>query len=152
MKYLGIFALTLSLVACKAKSSQETATDKLVEEVSTQGEENKSLDEYSYGNQPMKIRGAQYICQTGRPGLSVEYLQIALNETGTGIEGMWYFNSRMEEPVRQIIHEQVYDLEKEILTGKYSYPEAKEVMTFVLKGKRFTSKSDDMTDHYDLEE
>lgn len=146
MKSLWILGIALMLLSCKNKTIESDLTNTDIQQ------ENASQEEYSYGNQPMDPRGQNYFCLTGRPGLSAEYMQIALNETDTGIEGMWYFNSEMEEPVRQVIHTQSYDMDKNVLTGTYSYPGENSVVSFVLKGKRFTSTSDVMVDHYELEE
>ena len=146
MKSLWILGIAILLLACKNTTTEQ---DKPVVDAQ---EEVANQEEYSYGNQPMDPRGQNYICQAGRPGLSVELLQIAWNETDTGVVGMWYFNSKMDEPVRQVIHNQVYDLDNEVLTGTYSYPGAKEVMEFKLTKKKLISTYDGSSDEYILED
>lgn len=146
MKALVILGLILVTTSCK-----QSAEEQIVAETNKLEDVAEDQASFIYGNQPMEPRGQNYICQTGRPGLSVELMQIAWNDTDTGVEGMWYFNSSMDKPVRQVIHKQTLDLDKNILSGTFSYPGAPEMYEFKLTPKKFTSSYDGMVDVYELE-
>jgi hypothetical protein len=117
--FLLIFCL-LFLAACqaqkedKAENTAQTTPNQEVEK------KEQTPEKEQVSNEP---RGAIYRCDGFYNGIASEWIQVALSEDGSKIEGIWYWNTQDEnKKMLQVLDYTVSQGEISGSSGKLAFP------------------------------
>lgn len=82
MKYFALFLLSLPLIAASPQTGSNTAQ--------------KTYSKSAF----LQTSGSIFRCDGFYNGIASEWVQVAFSEEGNDIDGIWYWNSEDESPVK----------------------------------------------------